>query len=248
MTLLFNLFPSPLVLVGAIAIVVLAGIVQRSLGMGFGTIAAPLIALLDPALVPFPVLLLGFGSALAGTVSERHNVVWPEAALVSFGRMIGATLAVGILLLLPDQASFLIVFGGGILFALALSAAGLNFRATPYSLSAAGFVSGTMGTITSVGAPPLAIVYQNADPQGARPTLAAIFMLGCAISMLWLTLSGWGGWREVAQGLTLFPFMLLGVYLARFTTPGVARRFRPALWAISAFAAVILILRGIGWM
>jgi hypothetical protein len=66
------------------------------------------------------------------------------------------------------------------------------------------------------------------------------------MTLLWA--AGWGGWRETIQGLILFPFMLLGVYLARFTTPATTRQFRPALWAIASFAAVILILRGLGFL
>ena len=44
----------------------------------------------------------------------------------------------------------------------------------------AGLVSGVAGTATSIGGPPLAMLYQHRHPQVLRPTLAVFFLLGAA--------------------------------------------------------------------
>ena len=53
-----DLLSSPALLAAIFAIVVAASIVQAGLGMGFGLASAPLLALIDPRLVPGPVLII----------------------------------------------------------------------------------------------------------------------------------------------------------------------------------------------
>jgi hypothetical protein len=106
-------------------------------------------------------------------------------------------------------------------------------------------VSGIMGTITSVGAPPLAIVYQDRPAAEARPTLAAFFALGCGISLAGLYLSGWADWRNFMLAIVMAPAMLAGLAVARRIGGRFDRRYRPALLAISGTAAIVLIARGL---
>ena len=48
------------------------------------------------------------------------------------------------------------------------------------TLVAAGLVSGVAGTATSIGGPPMAILYQHRPPRQIRTTLAVYFMVGAA--------------------------------------------------------------------
>ena len=61
-----------------LVVVTFAAMVQTALGMGFGLTAAPVLALIDPVLVPVPALYIGTATALAATLNERSAVVWSE--------------------------------------------------------------------------------------------------------------------------------------------------------------------------
>lgn len=237
---------SPWVIAGALVVVFFAAIVQIGLGMGFGLTAAPLLALLDPALVPAPMLVLGFVTASWGAWRERGGIVWREVGLGSVGRIAGVAGGALVLAVLVDHKTFLLIFGGLIALAVILSASGWRLAFTARSLLAMSTVSGLMGTITSVGAPPMALIYQHRGVAHARPTMSAFFALGCLLSLGGLFASGWAGPRDLVLALALAPAMLAGLVAAGLMRGRFDTRFRPALLVISGSAAVMLILRGLG--
>ncbi len=174
-----ELLDQPGVLAVVLGIVFFAGIVQSGLGMGFGLTAAPLVALLDPELVPAPVLILGFFSSAWVALRHRAEIVWPEVGLASLGRLIGVGLSM-VLLIGFSRDAFTIAFAVLVILAVAMSLAGLRIPFTPGTLVGVSVLSGVMGTITSVGAPPLALIYQGRAPGPSRATLAAFFAIGVA--------------------------------------------------------------------
>jgi uncharacterized membrane protein YfcA len=240
-----HLVASPLLLAAVFVIVSFAAIVQFGLGMGFGLTAAPLLALLDPALVPAPTLFIGLMTSTLGALRERDAIVWGEVASGSLGRVAGVVVATFLLAGLQDRTTFMLVFGIMVALAVVLSVVGWRLPFTRVSLVAMAVVSGLMGTITSVGAPPLAIVYQDRKASEARPTLAAFFAIGCAISLIGLFVSGWADSRDFVLALLMVPAMFAGFAASRFLKGRFDSRFRPALLAITGLAAVMLIFRGL---
>lgn len=240
-----GLLDAPWLLAPALVVIVFASVVQFGLGLGFGLVAAPLLALLDPRLVPAPTLWLGLATATLAAVRERGAIVWGEVLTGVPGRAAGVGLAALLLAALPDRQSFALVFGGLVGLAVALSAAGLSMPFTRAGLLAMSVVSGLMGTITSVGAPPLAILYQGRPAATARPTLSAFFAIGCALSLGGLWAAGWTGWRDLALAALLAPGMLAGLWLSRRLAGRLDRRFRPALLGLAGAAAVLLVARGL---
>ena len=87
-------------------------------------------------------------------------------------------------------------------------------RPTRPALLIAGFASGLMGTLTSVGGPPIALVYQNATGPEMRSTLNAYFALGGLLSMAVLGYAGRFGQRELAWGVALLPAVAVGFWLS----------------------------------
>ncbi|HCL66077.1 MAG TPA: hypothetical protein DIC56_14825 [Rhizobium sp.] len=239
-----DLTSSPLLLLAIFAIVVAAAIVQAGLGMGFGLTAAPLLALIDPALVPAPALFLGMLTAIWGAWRERDAIAWNEVSLGVVGRLCGVFAATLVLAALPDRQTFTLLFGLMIAAAVVLSVIGWKLTFNHATLLAMSGVSGLMGTITSVGAPPLALIYQDRAARQARPTLAAFFAVGCILSLGGLYASGWAGPRDAALAAMMAPPMVLGTLVARHFGSRFDRRFRPVLLAVSAAAALTLILRG----
>ncbi|HRB01896.1 MAG TPA: hypothetical protein PLP26_00940, partial [Ilumatobacteraceae bacterium] len=60
----------------ACVIVVVGACVQGSLGFGLGLIGAPVLALLDPDLVPVPLLMLALLLTIAVSFRERAMLDW----------------------------------------------------------------------------------------------------------------------------------------------------------------------------
>ncbi len=233
------------------AIIVIAGIivagslVQVGLGLGFGLTVAPLLALIDPVLVPAPTLYLGMLTAAWGAFAERRAIIWREAGMAAFGRAVGVVAGIAVLASVSSEAGFELVFGGLVLLAVLLTASGWQLAFNSRSLLSMSWISGLMGTITSVGAPPLALIYRNRDPATARPTLAAFFSLGCLASLIGLYAAGEAGWRDAFLAALMLPPLVVGIAVSRLLRSGFDRWYRSLLLAVSGGAGLLLMLRGL---
>lgn len=230
---------------GVLGIVMIGSIVQAGLGMGFGLSVAPVLALLDPALVPAAALYMGMTTALFGAWSERRFIAWHQVSIGMLGRFTGICLGVFVLLSLSDMRTFQLVFGLLIGFAVLLSAFGWRLKMNTPNLLGMGWISGFMGAITSVGAPPLALIYHGEDPKTARPTLAAFFAIGGALSLSALYLTGWAGIRDLFFACFMAPAALLGTWFGGRMRGRFDARYRPLLLGIAGVASMLLVLRGL---
>nr|WP_309082915.1 sulfite exporter TauE/SafE family protein [Chelativorans sp.] len=227
----------------AVAALLTAGAVQGSAGFGFNMLAAPILAVIDPVFVPGPMLIIAGLVCIGGAVREASSIDVRGLGFSLAGRVIAAVLAVLCLGLL-DEATFSLVFGTIVLVAVLLSVLGLRIAATPGTLFAAGAASGFMGTLTSIGAPPMAIAYQNSAGPVMRSTLNAFFVFGMVISVTALFLSGNAEWGDVVLAAILAPFAFVGFLFSRWGRAFVDKgRVRVVVLAISTASAVILIAR-----
>ncbi len=245
MSSLFGLLPDPATLLAIELIVAAAAMLQASIGMGFGMLAAPLLALVAPSLVPGTMVVLGALTAFISAGRELPGIVWPEVSVGIVGRIAGSAAAVVLLSAIADLNAFLLVFGVLVAVAVLLSVSGWRLAFSTRNLLALSVISGLMGTITSVGAPPMAILYQHRDVTTARPTLNALFAAGALISGVGLALSGWLGPAEIVTAAVLVPGMFAGFALARAARRLVDRRFRYLALALAFAAALVLIGRGL---
>lgn len=228
------------------ALAVMAGaLIQSTGGIGFAMFAAPIVAIVRPDMVPGPMILVGGMVSLLIAVREFRNIDVRGAAIAVGGRIPGAIVAGLVIGLLP-RTTFGIFFAVLVLAAVALSVSGWRVRATPASLAVAGFSSGIMGTITSVGAPPMGIVMQNMHPATLRATLGAFIFGGSAVSLTVLSQAGRFGVHEIGLGLLLIVPMALGFWIS---TPLVrhvnARRMRSLVLGLTALSALILLVQNV---
>lgn len=230
----------PALLLGALA--VFAGsLVQASTGLGLGMIAAPILLLIDPRLVPGPLLVLALQVSLLIAWRERQSIDRRGLAFAMAGRVPGTVFAGFTISLLP-LATYDLVFGALVLVAVLLSASGWRVQATPGNLLTAGFASGYMGTLTSIGAPPLALAYQHGAAASIRATMAAYFVLGSAFSLLVLALFGRFSAGEALAGAIFVPPLLAGFWLSGRVVPRISnRRARQAVLSLSGLSAALLI-------
>jgi uncharacterized protein len=234
--------PAFLVCAGA----VLAGaFIQGTGGLGFAMFAAPVAVLLKPELVPGPMLLLGGSVSLLAAMREPSAIDYRGAAFALGGRVPGSIVA-GLVIELAPRNAFAVAFALLILLAVALSLAVPRLRATPLTLGIAGFGSGLMGTITSVGAPPMGVVMQNEMPAKVRATIGAFLTVGAIVSIAVLTWADRFGGREAALGALLLLPMALGFRLSTTMVTRVdARLVRRIVLAVSAVSALILLAQNL---
>lgn len=226
----------------AIVAVAVGALAQGSIGFGFGTLAAPVLAIVDEDLVPGSVLVLGLTVAAYVAWSERGALDWFGIRWALIGRVVGAFGGAYAVSRLSHNA-IAVVLGAIVLSAVAVSVSGWHVRPSPPTLVGAGALSGVMGTLTSVGGPPMALVYQREEAAKLRSTLAGFFLFGASLSLLTLFFSGEFGRTELTGGLVLLPGLVGGLVISRFAHRWLDHGWtRPTVLAMSAAAAVILLV------
>ena len=230
----------------AVAAIVAAGAaLQASVGVGFAVLAAPIVAILAPELVPGPMLVLGLLLASLTTTRDFRSVDTRDLGLAMAGRIPGTVAAGAVIALLP-MSVFSAIFALMILAAVGLSVSRWHLLPTPRNLVAAGLLSGFMGTITSVGSPPIGLVYQNMPGPKVRATLSAYFMLGAGVSLLTLAMVGRFTVAQVTSCAWLVPSVVLGFVVARRFARSVDSSkavLKLAVLGVSTLAALTLLLK-----
>jgi len=231
-------------LAAAIALLA-AGAIQGSTGFGFNMLAASLLALIDPALVPGPMLMLATIVSIGGAWREFDDVNRRDLGYSLSGRVVAASLAAFCIGLMSPQV-FSALFGLAVLAAVVLSLSGLNIYPTPRNLFTAGTVSGFMGTLTSIGSAPMALVYQNAEGARMRATLNAFFVVGGLISIAALALAGRFSWHDAGIAVLLTPPAMLGFLFSGWTRRLVDKgQVKRLVLAVSTLSAAVLLWRAI---
>lgn len=233
---------SPIAFAVACLAVVIGACVQGSLGFGLGLIAAPVLALLDPDLVPAPLLMLALPLTIAVAYRERRALDWRGLKWAFLGRVPGSILGTIAIVWLPEQW-MLVVFSVLIITGVGLSAAGWTVTPTGGTLFGAGAMSGFMGSLTSVGGPPMALVYQRHSGAQLRATLALFFTFGALVSLLLLAVAGELHVADFGRAGQLLPAMLFGLALSRFASRWLDRGYtRTAILVFSGLVALALLV------
>jgi uncharacterized protein len=224
-------------------VVAVGSFVQGGVGFGFALIATPLLALIDPALVPVPLLLVSSVHAVLALARERGDTDWPGVGWSLLGRLPGTAAGALAVALLPVKV-FTAVVAVTVLVCVGLAVSRWHPRRTVAALLVAGAVSGIGGTAASLGGPPLALLYAGESGSRVRATLAAYFTAGSVVSIGALAAAGQITPDRVVAGLVLLPFTLVG-----FVVSGPARRLldggwvRPLVVVLAGGSALALLAR-----
>lgn len=218
---------------------------QCSLGFGLGLLCAPLLALLDPDLVPGPLLLIAVVLTSVLTFAGRRSLEFRELGWAMVGRVPGTVLGITILLVLPTRG-LQAFFGITVLAAVVLSSLGLRPVISRPTLIGAGAISGVMGTAVSTGAAPVAWLMQSRHGEQLRANLSTFFFLGTTISVAGLILAGQIGTAELRTAALLLPGIGVGALASRWAVRVLdPRRTRVVVLVISGLASVALLVRAI---
>lgn len=230
-----------------IAIAILLGsCLQASIGFGMGMLAAPVVTLVDPRLIPGTLIMLATLVTLAVTVRERSAIDFSGTGWALVGRVPGTVAGALLLAAIPERVLALLI-AGVVLFGVLLSSLGWTPAPRRRNLVLAGATSGVLGTATSIGGPPMALVWQGSSGPRLRGTMSGFFLVGSVLSILMLTLTGAVHAETFRWCALLVPAMVAGYVLSRhvngFLNPS---RQRWTAIIISAAGAAILISREAG--
>lgn len=223
------------------AAVLVAGFVQGATGVGFALILAPVMGLLEPALLPVCVLVLMLPLNVYVIWRERAAIDRTGATWITAGRVAGT--AGGLWVLVALSASALNVFVG-----LATIAAVLATLAAPAftpgrpAFIAAGVVTGITETATGIGGPPLALVYQHQPVAVMRSTVALCFLLGQLVSLAALVAVGRVGASQMTAATELLPALGMGAVLSHVVHDRVNTRFLRAFVLVFALVSGLVLL------
>jgi uncharacterized membrane protein YfcA len=245
MTTFFELIDAtPAAYLACFAAILVSSATHRVTGQAFGLICAPLIALAAPSHIPALILLCGLPVMIYSFKGDWAEIRWREISYAFVGRAIGALLAATIIAVITDKNFISLCVGLSVLLGVAISFTSFTIRINPTSLVTAGFMSGAMATLTSVGAPPMALLYQRASFGHVRATLNAFFLFGALVSIGALLIYGLIGRSDVGLALALLPAIWLGTLTGDLALKRLAiRSLRPFTLIISVIAALALVLR-----
>ncbi len=227
------------------AAVLVGAVVQSAVGLGVGLVAAPVTALLEPELMPGALLMVAALMPCLTLVADHHDIDWRGLGWSLPARLPGTVVGVWVVTALTAR-ELGIAIGVVVLVAVALTWRAVRVPVNRATLSAAGFASGVTGTATSIGGPPIAIVYQHRPAQEIRTTMAVYFLVGAGISLVALLLSGDLTREQGVASLELLPFLAVGALLgalARRSVP--AHVVRPAVLVVSSASALVLLVRSL---
>ena len=228
-------------------VVFIGAVIQGSVGMGFGLFAAPILAIIDPRLIPGLILTLGIFAASLPAIRGRKQIVRKELGLGIVGRIVGAIGAGAAFGAITDFQTLSLVFGVIIALAVILSLTPFEVAFNDTNLFVASIVSGVMGTFTGIGAPPMGILYQHQNATKIRATLNAFFALGALISFVALMSYGAIGTGHFLVAAAVSPALLLGIFTASLIKTPPGQGLRSIVLGICAISSAVLILRGLGY-
>lgn len=232
--------------VALIGVIVAAGaFVQATLGLGLGLLGAPLIALIEPSLVPTMLLILAIPVSSGVLWAERHHVSWRVIGWALPARVPGTVLGVWLVAAFDHRVLGVLV-ALMVLLGVWLAFHAVEVKQTPLTLVGAGLAAGTAGTAAAIGGPPMAIVMAHRPSREVRGTLSLFFVVGSVMSVGWFWVQGELPRSSVTLSVAYLPL----VALAFLAGHGVHRRipreaFRRVVLALCAASAAVLLVKSL---
>lgn len=219
--------------------------VQGLVGLGLGLVAAPITALLAPELMPALLLWLAAALPMVTLAREHDEIDWRGLAWAVPARVPGTALGVAFVAWFADRETGIAV-GVMVLAGVLLTVRAVRVPVNRATLVTAGFVSGVTGTTTSIGGPPLALLYQQHPPRQIRCTLGAYFLVGASLSLAGLAISGELERRTLYLALLMLPCLVLGFGLAGLMRRHLnARHSRAGILVVCGLSAVVLLVKNL---
>ena len=232
-------------LVAIAATLFVGAVVQGLVGLGVGLVAAPVVTLLEPSLMPGMMLLMGLFTPLMTLAHDHHDIHWRGLAWALPARIPGTALGVLLVALVAGRRLGILI-GLMTLISVVLTARAIEVQINRATLVSAGFASGLGATVTSIGGPPIAILYQHEQPARVRSTLAVFFGVGALFSLVGLGLAGHLSAQEFQVAAVMVPFLVLGIAASVWLRGRlVGESLRVPVLMVCAASALVLLVRSL---
>ncbi len=213
--------------------------VQAALGFGMAILAAPVVMLVAPHSVPYVLTSTALVVSLLTAWNQRASIRWRAMVPAMLARIPGTLIGTWVLLTISVLWLHVVV-ALAVLVGVVISLLPLRFEATPARLSWAGFFSGFMGTTTSIGGPPMALVMQFGAPMEVRANLSMYFVYACVLSLLSYAAAGLFSMQVLIACVSLLPMAPLGFFVGKRLHGWVDHgRFRIILLTLCFIASTI---------
>lgn len=232
-------------LIAACLTIMFSAAVQTAIGFGLALIAVPILLLIDPAMVPAPVVIIAFVQVSMSAWLHRADIQWSMLKMAIFGRIPGTLVAMALMLYF-GQGGLKMFVAVGVLIAVVVSLFKFKVEPSKKNHLIAGFFSGITGTTSAIGGPPMALLYQHQKGDFVRANLSVFFAFGCVLSLIgmgavgYVTVTSW-----LYAGLFL-PSTFIGVWLGlkvkKFIKPAFMRPAILTLCSGSALAVLVNVL------
>ena len=226
----------------AFVVTAAAATLQSTVGFGFAVASVPL-RLSIHSWHPLQLLMI-VPLAVGMAIRERASMDIQGIRWVLLGRVIGALagwalLAIATDLVLDLSLAFIVLMA---VFALALPTIPRN----PTTETVAGTVSGIGAMVSSIGGPPLALLYRDAGGKTLRSSLAAIFVIGLIITITTRAVGGVISTQDLVLAAYLLPAVAIGFYCSQFLIGRMeGAPLRLSILVVASVSALGLILKAI---
>ncbi len=225
--------------------VVFAAAVQGTLGMGFAILAVPVMSLINPVLAPVPQLFLSLPQSIGAVTRERSRVDRRGVFWIFLGTLPGAAIGVWLLSIATDRTLDIFI-GMMVLVAVLILAGGVRLVRNGAVEFGAGVFAGVSSYVSTVGGPPVALLYSKDEGPTVRATLGLIFLFGTSITLIVRIAAGDITSTDVVLGLSLMPAAAVGFAMSSWLKERIASsQLRAGIFILSGAAAVALLGRAV---
>jgi len=235
--------PTTLILVSVI--VFFGALTQSLIGFGLAVVATPLLYIVDPQLIPVPIIIMGFAISVMTLFRERGHLQFNGLQYALLGRIPGGFLGAGLLLFAP-QAILGLVIAIIVFIAVILSVFRFTAPINRISLFIAGVFSGIFGNIAAIGGPPMALLLAGKDASQFRAALSAFFVFSSLIALAILAIVGLVELKHLWLSLLLLPSVIAGYFVSGRLIGRVDKdKMRMVTLILCSMSATILVIKSV---
>jgi uncharacterized membrane protein YfcA len=223
----------------------IGALIQGSIGYGLNLVVVPVAAVVQPAALPAAMIIMALPMTAGSALLEHDHIDRSSVAWMTMGRLPGVVLGAWVVTAVTSEV-LAIVIGGCVVFAADMSMISPSVRVTRSKTVKAGLLGGVMGTASSIGGPPVAILLQNEPGPVLRSTSGATFLIGVSMSLGALILAGHVEAWHWALGVALVPAIAFGLYASRFLHAWLDSGWiRPCVLSFAGLSGLGVLLRGL---
>ena len=173
---------------------------------------------------------------------DKSHLQFDQISWAMKGGFVGVILA-GLVLKVATKDQFELVFGLLILAAVLISVLGFQPKVNRKTNTIAGFTSGFMGSLTAVGGPPIALLYQGGNLNNIKANLTAFFLFLNMVAITTFVIIGEMTLETLKTALLATPGVFLGLHTSTkvqgIVQPQAARKWILSLSGITAIIAIV---------